>query len=102
MRVIRLVALAVACLRCASIEQFPRRACLFDDLGRFRTGTVVMQRADGARLFKFDDSTAGDRGTTWVIDEGRFTLRPCQAAGFMSNGADNATPIPLEIPNERP
>jgi hypothetical protein len=94
MRRIAVLALCMFALSCASssVDQFPQRRCLFDSQRRFLTGTVIDKRDDGARLFKFDDPTQGDRGFRWVDDNDGVTIRPCSAATASPVGADLRQP----------
>jgi hypothetical protein len=77
---------------CASaMESYPRRACLFGpDHRAFDIGTIVARRDDGARLFKFDDSSRGDHGFMWIAeDDDRHRLQLCTAATLTPVSAVN-------------
>lgn len=73
-----LYAFALTASHCASVDTYPRRACLYDEGRRFNTGTVIEKRGDGAVLFKYDDSTEGDHGYKWIDSDDR-ALGPCKA-----------------------
>lgn len=88
---------------CASVESFPQRRCLFFGDRRFDAGSVVAKRDDGARLFKFDDSSKGDRGYRWVTDDDAVKIRPCPTGsdqqGIGRFGAEtNAPPEVIPTP----
>lgn len=78
-------ALGIFCLfvtSCASIDSYPRRACLYTTQNLWRSGKIVEERLDGARLFKFDDELEGDHGYLWIDSEDK-RLRPCKQVGMM-------------------
>lgn len=79
------------CTACASVDEYPRRACIYDSNKRFVTGTIVEKRDDGARLFRYDDRSQGDHGYQWIADDDR-SLAPCRAADPMSAGAEEREP----------
>jgi hypothetical protein len=74
-----LLIVALCLFGCSSIEQFPYEACLYDKAGRFDEGTVIDRRSDGDRLFKFKDSSLGDRGYRWVGENDIRVIRRCKA-----------------------
>jgi hypothetical protein len=57
---------------CTSLPTYPRPMCLYDDTRhtRWRKGTAITSRGDGAILFEFDDQTEGDKGHLWFIAVG--------------------------------
>lgn len=83
-RTVVIAAVVLSFSRCASIEQYPRRTCLYFSDKRFVTGTIIEKRDDGARLFKFDDRSQGDQGYRWVEDGDSVTFRPCAAASALT------------------
>jgi hypothetical protein len=68
MRAVLIIALTLT-VACSSIRTFPYQARMFDEGRRhWRAGRVIAERADGAQLFQFDDSTEGDHGFMWVAE----------------------------------
>lgn len=67
---IALFLLLSSCTSASLPPATPYRARLYDrDHRLFNSGTIVARRADGAELFQYDDTTAGDRGYQWIAAE---------------------------------
>jgi hypothetical protein len=74
---------------CGSVlESFPQRRCVYFGDRRFASGSVIAKREDGARLFKFDDTTQGDRGYRWISDDDPVAIRPCPTGVGNQFGAE--------------
>jgi hypothetical protein len=95
-RTLMAAALAAFVFSCASTNPAGRQLCLQDNQRRTRSGQVIAEREDGARLFRFDDPAEGDHGFMWVSEGDASRIGPCRQVtpgSAESSGTDAPWPV---------